>query len=89
MATKSSTRTGHNRNSTRDVLAVTFTILLANMPTLFAFYVTLDTYSSTSGVGFFRYLTTTMSGALIFAILWTGIVFFAFGRALVGARNGR
>ncbi|WP_435152744.1 hypothetical protein [Haladaptatus sp. DFWS20] len=89
MATKSSTRTGHNRNPIRDVLAVTLTILLANMPTLFAFYVTLDTYSSASGVGFFRYLTTTMSGALIFAILWTGIVFFAFGPALAGSWNRR
>ncbi|SIQ90129.1 hypothetical protein SAMN05421858_0747 [Haladaptatus litoreus] len=89
MATKSSTRTSKGRSSTRNTLAIALTILLANMPTLGAFYVAIDTYSAGMGIGFFRYLTTTMSGALIFAVLWTGIVFFAFGPALVESRNGR
>ncbi|WP_266075956.1 hypothetical protein [Haladaptatus caseinilyticus] len=89
MATKSSTRTSRGRSSIYETLAITLTILLANMPTLGAFYVALDTYDAGMGIGFFRYLTTTMSGALIFAILWTGIVFFAFGPALVGARDRR
>ncbi|WP_049971252.1 hypothetical protein [Haladaptatus cibarius] len=89
MATKSSTRTSRSRNPTQDTLAIALTILLANMPTLFAFYVAIDTYSADLGIGFFRYLTTTMSGALIFAVLWTGIVFFAFGPALVDTRNRR
>ncbi len=89
MATKSSTKTSRSRNPTRDALAATLTILLANMPTLFAFYVALDTYDPALGIGFFKYLTTTMSGALIFAILWTGIVFFAFGSALAETWNQR
>ena len=74
---------------TRDVVAFAITILLANVPTLFAFYVILDTYNSTSGVGIVHYLTTTMSGAVIFAVLWTGIVFFAYGPSLSRRWNGR
>ncbi|GAA0244429.1 hypothetical protein ACFFQF_03920 [Haladaptatus pallidirubidus] len=89
MAIESSARTDRSRNPTRDTLAVSLTILLANVPTLFSFYVAIDTYGAETGVGFFRYLTTTMSGALIFAVLWTGVVFFAFGPALAGSWNRR
>ncbi|WP_227355287.1 hypothetical protein [Haladaptatus salinisoli] len=76
------------RTPTRDALAVAATVLLANTPTQFAFYVVLDTSDSASA-GLLRHAATTMSGALVFAVLWTGIVFFAFGPALAGARRNR
>ncbi|WP_458190875.1 hypothetical protein [Haladaptatus sp. NG-WS-4] len=89
MRSDSASRPDHRANPTRDALTITLTLLLANTPTLFVFYVTLESYDSTSGVGFVQYLTTTMSGALVFALLWTGIVHFAFGPALAGAWSER
>ncbi|MFH5797857.1 hypothetical protein [Haladaptatus sp. CMAA 1911] len=90
MATGTRSRTSKANATTGDLLAVAATILLANLPTLFAFYVILDTYNPlTTDLTFFKYATTTMSGALVFAVLWTGIVFFAYGPSLSRQWNGR
>jgi len=90
MATGTRSRTSKGQATTGDLLAVAATILLANLPTLFAFYVILDTYDPLStDLSFFKYATTTMSGALVFAVLWTGIVFFAYGPSLSRRWNNR
>ncbi|WP_423745552.1 hypothetical protein V5735_06165 (plasmid) [Haladaptatus sp. SPP-AMP-3] len=90
MATGTRSRTSKKGATTGDLLAVAATILLANVPTLFAFYVILDTYNPlTTDISFVQYITTTMSGAVIFAVLWTGIVFFAYGPSLSRRWNGR
>ncbi|WP_231184356.1 hypothetical protein [Haladaptatus sp. DYF46] len=90
MATGTRSRTSKAKATTGDLLAVAATILLANLPTLFAFYVILDTYDPlTTDLTFLQYATTTMSGALVFAVLWTGIVFFAYGPSLSRRWNDR
>ena len=72
----------------RDLLAVVASMFVANAPTVGAFYVVVNRYDPSSGTGFGSYLVNQQGGALVFAVLWTGIVFVAFGPALSAARDG-
>lgn len=74
-------RSRRGRNPTRETLAIAATVLLANAPMLFAFYVTLDTYD-TASVGFFRHDHDEWRARLRRAL---DVVSFAFGPALAGA----
>lgn len=89
MAARNAASRTRGQSWSLDLLAVTTTILLTNTPTLFAFYVILDTHDPSTGVSLVRYATTTMSGALVFALLWTGIVLAMFGPSISAARMSR
>ncbi|MCO8246248.1 MULTISPECIES: hypothetical protein [unclassified Haladaptatus] len=89
MATETRSRSSSD-GATGELLAVAATILLASAPALFALYVIFDTFSPTGQTAsLFDYATTTMSGAIIFAVLWFGLVLFAYWPSLAEAWNDR
>ncbi|WP_440007314.1 hypothetical protein [Halomicrococcus sp. SG-WS-1] len=71
----------------RDLLAVVASMFVANSPTIGAFYVVVNRYDPDARTAFGSYLVNQQGGALVFAVLWTGIVFVAFGPALAAARD--
>ncbi len=89
MATETHTRSSHD-GTTGGLLALVATIVLANAPAFFALYVIFDTFSPTRNAPTLtKYATTTMSGAIVFAILWIGLVFFVYWPSLATAWDNR
>ncbi len=89
MATETRSRSSYD-GTTGELLAVAVTLVLANAPALFALYVIFDTFSATTQTPtLFDYATTTMSGAIVFAILWIGLVLFAYWPSMAKVWNSR